>query len=101
MSAPIAEAADPSDFYDSLLVELERRREEADGAEASFGAGRPMAEPEVIEWLRFTLAGVDSRLAWSKRVLINSTVTLTTLLLGLALALAQVRLKLAMKFVNN
>lgn len=47
------EVMDPSDFYDALLVELESRRAAADGAEASFGAGRPMAEPEVIEWLRF------------------------------------------------
>jgi hypothetical protein len=44
---------DPRSFYDGLVAEIEARRDAASPAEASFGAQRPLSEPEVIEWLRF------------------------------------------------
>jgi hypothetical protein len=46
-------ALDPRVFYASLVAELEAKRASAGEAEASFGAGRPLSEPEVVEWLRF------------------------------------------------
>ena len=46
-------ALDPKDFYDALVREIDERRGGLSDAEASFGAGRPLSEPEVIEWLRF------------------------------------------------
>jgi hypothetical protein len=46
-------ATDPLAFYDGLVAELDARRGAASAAEASFGAKRPLSEPEVIEWLRF------------------------------------------------
>lgn len=51
--SPEPGAHDPRDFYDRLVAELESRRAEASPAEAGFGAGRPLDEEEVIEWLRF------------------------------------------------
>jgi hypothetical protein len=48
-----ATALDPKVFYTSLLDELAERRSLVTAAEASFGAGRPLSEPEVVEWLRF------------------------------------------------
>lgn len=51
--AASASALDPADFYSVLLAEIEQRRAAADQAESSFGAGRPLDDNEVIEWLRF------------------------------------------------
>ena len=46
-------ALEPAAFYDDLVADIERRRAAASAQEASFGAGRPLSEPEVVEWLRF------------------------------------------------
>jgi hypothetical protein len=51
--SPVATALDPKEFYDALVREIDERRSGVSEAEASFGAGRPLSEPEVIEWLRF------------------------------------------------
>jgi hypothetical protein len=46
-------AVSAKDFYVALTAELEARRADASGAEASFGANRALSEAEVVEWLRF------------------------------------------------
>ena len=52
--APAAgDALDPKAFYDGLLRELAEARAALPANEASFGAHKPLATAELVEWLKF------------------------------------------------
>lgn len=48
-----SELIEPSEFYDSLVTELYKRRETVSVEEASFGGERMMGNAELFEWLKF------------------------------------------------
>ncbi len=54
MEIPVGtEVMAPAAFYDELVAGLHVRRQQQSAAEQSFGADRPMARAELIEWLQF------------------------------------------------